>query len=318
MKRTTKGKLKRIISMILAIIFVTSVVQVPDIQRYDGGSKKVYAATKLSDKKIKKLYNNLSSKGKKYFNTVLQKDDALYKYHRKHVNKKYKRAAFSTQSVAVLDELGRLNSDLSALNIPCAVRYALMAIASGMSAGAVDGPLPVADIVGIVVALGGVAVLAYNWPKIEKKWPKIVKAFQKCFKRMKSKVTKAFSNIKIKVQNAYYSRTFDRFDYHYRKHAKEFKDLHGGNGKKPNRNKYYNKARRFLKAKGRDIIESEKINDTTRMAKFNKKTLEFLVYDKRTKQIITYFLPKHSRYNAQHYRLWAQKALNYALDYIRP
>jgi hypothetical protein len=317
MKRTTKGKLKRIISMILAIIFVTSVVQVPDIQRYDGGSKKVYAATKLSDKKIKKLYNNLSSKGKKYFNTVLQKDDALYKYHRKHVNKKYKRAAFSTQSVAVLDELGRLNSDLSALNIPCAVRYALMAIASGMSAGAVDGPLPVADIVGIVVALGGVAVLAYNWPKIEKKWPKIVKAFQKCFKRMKSKVTKAFGKIKIKVQNVYYSRTFNRFEKHYSDHAHEFKDLPGGNGKKPNRNKYYNKARRFKKARGRDIIEGENAGHSDRMAKFNKKTLEYLVYEKETGKIISYYLPKHSAYNARHYAEWARKALDYALRRIR-
>lgn len=304
--------------MILAIIFVTSVIQVPDIQKYNGNPQKIYAATKLSNKNIKKLYNKLSAKGKDYFDAVLGKDDELYKYHRKHVNKKYKRVSITAQSVAVLDDLSRLSSDLSALNLPCAVRYALMAIASGMSAGVADGPLPVADIIGIVVSLGGVAVLAYNWPKIEKKWPKIVKAFKRCFKEIKSDVSKAFSKVQVKVQNVYYSRTFNRFEDHYSGHAHEFKDLPGGNGKKPNRNKYYNKARRFLKARGRDIIESEKINDATRMAKFNKKTLEFLVYDKRTKKIITYFLPKHSRYNAQHYRVWARKALNYALDYIRP
>lgn len=50
----------------------------------------------------------------------------------------------------------------------------------------------------------------------------------------------------------------------------------------------------------------------------HKKTLEYLVYDKETKKIITYFLPKHSSYNAQHYSQWAQKALKYALKYIAP
>lgn len=304
--------------MILAIIFVTSQIQVTNIQKYNNNPQKTYAATKLSDKNIKQLYNKLSAKGKDYFDSVLGNDDELYKYHLKHVNSKYKRVSIKTHSMAVFGELSELNSELRALNIPCTVRYALMAIASGMSAGAADGPLPVADIIGIIVSLGGVAVLAYNWPKIEKKWPKIVKAFEKCFKSIKTDVSKAFSKIQVKVQNTYYSKTFDRFDYHYRKHAKEFKDLPGGNGKKPNRNKYYNKARRFLKAKGRDIIESEKIDDKTRMAKFNKKTLEFLVYNKKSKKIITYFLPKHSTYNAQHYKVWAKKALNYALDYIKP
>ena len=303
--------------MILAIIFVTSQIQAANIPKYSSNPQKTYAATKLSDKNIKQLYNKLSAKGKDYFDSVLGKDDELYKYHLKHVNSKYKRVSIKTHSIAVFGELGELNSDLRALNIPCTVRYALMAIASGMSAGAADGPLPVADVIGIVASIGGVAVLAYNWPKIEKKWPKIVKAFEKCFKGVKTDVSKAFSKIQVKVQNAYYSKTFDRFDYHYRKHAKEFKDLPGGNGKKPNRNKYYNKAKRFLKAKGRDIIEGENIGHSKNRAKFNKNTLEYLVYDKKTRKIISYYLPRHSVYNARHYDVWAEKALTYALRRIQ-
>lgn len=318
MKTKSKKSLKRIISMILTIIFVISVMQIPTLQKYSGGAKKTYAATKLSDKEIKKLYKNLSTEGKKYFDVILQRDDSLYEYHRKHVNSKYKKIMVSTQSVAILDNLSELNSDLRALNIPFAARYALMAIASGISAAAADGPAPVGDILGIVAALGGFAVLAYNWPKIEKKWSKIEKAFEKCFKNMKTTIKKSFTKIKIKVLNIYYSRTFHNFENHYKSHADEFKDLPGGNGKKPNRNKYYNKARRFMKAKGKDIIESDKIKDSTRRAKFNKKTLEFLIYNKKSKKIITYFLPKHSKYNAQHYSSWAKKALDYALTYIKP
>lgn len=112
------------------------------------------------------------------------------------------RTTITAQSAAAaLADLRQLNSDLSALNLPVSVQYALMAIGSGLSTGAVDGPLPVADIVGVIVSLGGVAVFAYNWPKIEKKWPKIVKAFKKCFDGMKTKVSKAFDKVKVKAQN---------------------------------------------------------------------------------------------------------------------
>ena len=320
MKKTTPSKWKRIVSIIMTVIFVASVIQVPTVQRYDNTPPKVYAATKKTnkeDQKIKSLYNKLSGKGKKYFNSILNKDEELLKYHRKYVNKNYKKGSVSTQSIAVLSDLAALNADLAALGIPCAARYSLMAIASGISASAADGPLPVGEIVGGIVALGGVVVLACNWSKIEKKWPQIVKAFQKCFKSMGNEIKKAFSSVKIKVQNRYYSRTFNRFEDHYNAHAHEFKDLPGGNGKKPDRKKYYNKARRFLKARNSDIIEGENVNRSDRIAKFNKKTLEYLVYEKETGKIISYYLPKHSAYNARHYVEWARKALNYALRRIR-
>lgn len=133
---------------------------------------------------------------------------------------------------------------------------------------------------------------------------------------MKTKVSKAFSKVQIKVQNVYYSQRFNDFENHYQDHADEFKDLPGGNGKKPNRKKYYNKARRFLKKDGNDIIKGTNTVKSNRIAKFNKKTLEYIVYEKDTKKIITYFLPKHSSYNAKHYSEWAQKALEYALRRI--
>lgn len=49
----------------------------------------------------------------------------------------------------------------------------------------------------------------------------------------------------------------------------------------------------------------------------SQKTLEYLVYEKETGKIISYYLPKHSAYNARHYAEWARKALDYALRRIR-
>lgn len=283
-------------------------------------SQKSLCGNKTYKQKNQKVVQYLSAEGKEYFDYILKEDDTLYKYHLKHVNKNYKRTTITAQSVAAaLADLRQLNSDLSALNLPASVQYALMAIGSGLSVGAVDGPLPVADIVGVIISLGGVAVFAYNWPKIEKKWPKIIKSFKKCFDGMKTKVSKAFDKVKVKAQNVYYSQDFHNFEYHYNKHAKEFKDLKGSNGKKPNRNKYYNKAKRFLKAKkSKKILQGKDRYNPKRVIKFNKATLEYLVYDANTKKIISYYLAQHSVYKEDNLTVkqWAAVALAYALSRI--
>lgn len=54
-----------------------------------------------------------------------------------------------------------------------------------------------------------------------------------------------------------------------------------------------------------------------RMVKFNIITLEFMVYNKNTGQIITYFLPKWSTSNATNIARWSQEAYNYFLNNMK-
>lgn len=70
-----------------------------------------------------------------------------------------------------------------------------MAMGGGLAAAGLDGPLPVGDIVAAIVAVGGVAVLAYYWKDISPKWNGIVNAFKKAFSSMASSIVSAFEQI---------------------------------------------------------------------------------------------------------------------------
>ena len=72
----------------------------------------------------------------------------------------------------------------------------------------------------------------------------------------------------------------------------------------------------------RSILEEhdkEREQHFDRMVKFNKKTLEYLVYEKSSKRIISYFLPKWTAYNngtISSKKEWIKEALEYALRHI--
>ncbi|WP_427340961.1 hypothetical protein [Caloranaerobacter sp. DY30410] len=65
----------------------------------------------------------------------------------------------------------------------------------------------------------------------------------------------------------------------------------GGNGKKPDKKKYWEMAKKFLKEKGNTIKEGISKSNSKYRIKFNTKTLEYLIYDPKTGQIMTCFLP---------------------------
>lgn len=65
--------------------------------------------------------------------------------------------------------------------------------------------------------------------------------------------------------------------------------------------------------------DKEREQHFDRMVKFNKKTLEYLVYEKSSKRIISYFLPKWTAYNngtISSKKEWIKEALEYALRHI--
>ena len=107
---------------------------------------------------------------------------------------------------------------------------------------------------------------------------------------------------------------FQNFLYHFNKHAKEFSDMIGGNGKEPDKSAYFAMAVKFLNEKGANILEGvQKGYSDGRIAKFNTKTLEFLIYNPKTNKIITYYLPKWSNYKNGNLPIaeWMERALKY-------
>jgi hypothetical protein len=93
------------------------------------------------------------------------------------------------------DALDILNTRLIALNLPTLVRYTFMAMGGGLAAAGLDGPLPIGDIIAAIVAVGGIAIIAYYWDDIAPKWDGIVSAFKEAFSVMASSIVSAFEEI---------------------------------------------------------------------------------------------------------------------------
>jgi|LSQX01.2.fsa_nt_gb hypothetical protein len=192
-------------------------------------SQSVLAASEAQTKEkqavqlAKEVYEKLSPEAKQYFIDYMEDSSPdLLDFHKKNIDKKYvkpkvKQKAIPTingiqanaprayAAVASANPLSILSTELIALNLPTAVRYTLMAMGGGLAAAGLDGPLPVGDIIAAIVAIGGVAVLAYYWDDISPKWNGIVNAFKKAFSSMASNITKAFTDIALKIEIAYVS-----------------------------------------------------------------------------------------------------------------
>lgn len=95
--------------------------------------------------------------------------------------------------------LSQLNSDLISIGLPTSVRYALMAVGSGITAAGLDGPIPVGDVLGFFLAAGGTVVLAANWDVVSANWDQIVSAFQRAFSSTVENITQALEDIRVNV-----------------------------------------------------------------------------------------------------------------------
>lgn len=324
----TSSLTKKVIGLLLVLSFVVGLLNMPIVPGV-WGAERVYAKdseTQKAYKLCKKVYLNLNPDGRKLFKKLLEMDEELYEFHVKNVDRQFERVDKCSQKARRGDwaivprELVQLGEELHDLNLPFYIYYSLMAIGSGIMAAAADGPIPVGDIVGAFVGVCGVGVIALNWPKIEKKWPDIEAAFARCFSSMSKNVKKAFSKLKVKIEVRYYSHDFKDFEYHFKAHSEEFANKPGGNGKKPSRKQYYKMAKKFRKSENSaDVLQGTDVNHADRGIKFNRVTLEYLVYEKGTNKIISYYLPKWENMinNGWSVERWAKAALNYAKNHIK-
>lgn len=114
---------------------------------------------------------------------------------------------------------------------------------------------------------------------------------------------------------------FHNFERHYKEHGADFAYMPGGNGKKPNKKRFWEMAKRMLRSQSGRIIEGQDIkwSQGNRRIKFNTYTCEYLVYEPKTKKIITYFLPKAEKYidGTLSLEKWRKVALNYFYSHIK-
>ncbi|MGG1442683.1 hypothetical protein ABE354_11680 [Brevibacillus laterosporus] len=93
-----------------------------------------------------------------------------------------------------------LSYELKKLDLPTPAYYAFLGIGVSISAAAADGPLPVGDIIGIIIAAGSGAVIAWYWDDISDQFDDIVRAF----KSMNGKIDEAFDYLYAEVIIHYY------------------------------------------------------------------------------------------------------------------
>ncbi|WP_276929719.1 hypothetical protein [Herbinix luporum] len=187
---------------------------------------------KQAIKAAQEVFNSLSPEAKEKFVTFIENEDyELLEIHKKYVdpdydkmkvkedikNKIHNNQLLNTESnnITVIkgveitidkpmimmaaaspaDALDVLNTRLIALNLPTLVRYTFMAMGGGLAAAGLDGPLPIGDIIAAIVAVGGIAIIAYYWDDIAPKWDGIVSAFKEAFSVMASSIVSAFEEI---------------------------------------------------------------------------------------------------------------------------
>ncbi|WP_432776673.1 hypothetical protein AAFJ72_07845 [Brevibacillus gelatini] len=135
-----------------------------------------------------------------------QGNSSLLEFHEKAVGKisidTLERANVKTKTIsknmvakAASEPLDILSSRLDRLNLPRPVYYSMMAVGGGIAAAAVNGPLPIGDIIGVITAIGAGVVVGIYWDEVEGKFEGIVSAFKAAFSSMANKIDKAFTSL---------------------------------------------------------------------------------------------------------------------------
>lgn len=172
--------------------------------------KSIQQEKDLSDEEIARTaFENLTPEAQQKFIEFMikqskQGNSSLLEFHEKTVGKipmdtlEHANAKTFTKNVvtkAASEPLDILSSRLDRLNLPRPVYYSMMAVGGGIAAAAVDGPLPIGDIIGVITAVGAGIVVGIYWDEVEGKFEGIVSAFKAAFSSMASKIDKAFTSL---------------------------------------------------------------------------------------------------------------------------
>ncbi|WJQ80616.1 hypothetical protein [Brevibacillus brevis] len=176
--------------------------------------KSMEAAEGLSEAELaKKVFNSLTPEAQENFVNFMVKqseagDSSLLDYHEEVIGKvekvNNKMEKMPNKTALKADPLDILSTKLDRLKLPRPVYYSFMAVGGGIAAAAADGPLPIGDIIGVLIAVGAGAVVGYYWDEIEPKFDEIIEAFQDSFTAMADEIVEAFNYLYAKGIIYYY------------------------------------------------------------------------------------------------------------------
>ncbi len=281
-------------------------------------------------KAIKNIYNSLTDKQKVIFVKKLEfyaenGYPQLLDLHKKYVNLGCDAKNVLGSNEKIFQNFGssaisQLAPRLFSLGLSESVVYAFEAFAATVAV-----PGYVADVAAGMVLVG---VLIAHKDEVLKNWNAIVEIVTDV---VGDTVSSTLNFVKKKLKNDTKLPTKDEFldfDDHYSRHAKEFVDMPGGNGKKPDKEGYWRMARYFLAKEGPDIVKAFKKGSKKKVVKFSTETFEFMIYNIKSGKIYTYFLPRwHYFYKlnesgkrklAENLSKWARKAAKYFYKVIDP
>lgn len=152
----------------------------------------------------KSIFDNMTEEAKQEFIKFMLKQKSngnsqLINYHEKIVGKiNQKEVGTSSEIMSVQASssdgpIDVLSKELDKLDLPTPAYYAFLGIGGSIVAAGIDGPLPIGDIIGIIVSVGAGAVIGYYWDDISPKWDEIVNAFKKTFSSMKKQINSALN-----------------------------------------------------------------------------------------------------------------------------
>lgn len=306
-------KINKIISLFLLLVLTITTIDFNIYAEYDT-SNEINTDIQISDadaiEMAVNVYQNLSTEAREKFINNLELlaasgNDELLKFHVENVDTNYNYKEIKKVKTLYATNSLTLAQELSLLALPKAVEYSLLALAGALG-------IPVGNVVDVIISLGVVAIIAANWNTISPVWDDIVDIFSR---HIGGFVVEGFDYIYNKATGLPTERQFSRFNYHYDKHSEGFKFMPTGNGKKPDKKKFWEMAKKALEKTGSKIKTGISKQNPSRTVKFNTESLEIIIYDTATKLIRTYYIPYDEGLVSGRYTLSVVKMI--AEDYFQ-
>lgn len=149
-------------------------------------------------------YENLSPEAKQIFQYAISTSPDVIAYHMEYVDPSYEIPQVSVLSASsYADAVQIINTGLTNLGLPAAVKEALTLLASGVSAALADGPIVAGDIYALAVAAYTAVTIAAHWDDIMDLWIDIVEIFEDAYSSIRDEVTDSMDSIETDIEDEY-------------------------------------------------------------------------------------------------------------------
>lgn len=150
----------------------------------DSNVKKEFIYTINSDPELLEYYNS----------NQVQQQNIMYNETMSLSLNKINEVSDIVTNAGFFSTLAELNFQLKAIGMPVSLRYAFVAGGAGIYPAVLDGPLPIGDIISILIGVGVGAIIWYNWDYIEKNSDKILEVLKSVFYKVAYEIEDYFDD----------------------------------------------------------------------------------------------------------------------------